>query len=354
MPLLIPSTDKLKDGIRDDKTRYMPKFIGRSSVIDGHSRLSLLKQPGKWVYALWKFWRPHTVIGTSLSVLGLLLIVLAGLPPSFELPGGLVLRLVTVALASCLLGNLYIVGLNQLEDVAIDRINKPHLPLASGEFAQADGRWIVALAGLGSLGLAALGGPWLLGLVVLSLVIGTAYSLPPIRLKRFPFWASFCILAVRGAVVNLGLFLHFSDQLGQPLAIPLRVWTLTGFILVFSIGIALFKDIPDIEGDRRYGISTFSVKLGQRRVFNLARGILTVCYLGVVLISPWLTGINRPFLVVSHLVALALFWWMSYRVTPVYKVEGRTQGMTYPNFYQFIWKLFFLEYLMFPAACWLD
>ncbi len=331
----------------------MPKSAGHSSVLDGQSRLSLLKQPRQWLYALWKFWRPHTVIGTSLSVLGLLVIVLAGLPTPLAVTAGRLVSLSGLALVSCLLGNLYIVGLNQLEDVAIDRINKPHLPLAAGEFTLADGRWIVAMAGMAALGLAALGGPWLWGLVVLSLAIGTAYSLPPIRLKRFPFWASFCILAVRGAVVNLGLFLHFSQQLGQPLTIPLRVWTLTGFILVFSIGIALFKDIPDIEGDRRYGISTFSVQLGQRRVFNLARGILTVCYLAVVIISPWLSGVNRPFLVLSHLGVLALFWWMSFRVTPVYKLEGRMRGMTYPNFYQFIWKLFFLEYLMFPAACWL-
>jgi len=151
-----------------------------------------------------------------------------------------------------LLGNLYIVGLNQLEDIAIDRINKPHLPLAAGEFSIADGRWIVSLAGLGSLALAVMGGPWLLATVGLSLVIGTAYSLPPIRLKRFPFWASLCILSVRGAIVNLGLFLHVSDRLGLPTVVPGRVWALTVFILLFSIAIALFKDIPDIEGDRVY------------------------------------------------------------------------------------------------------
>ena len=331
----------------------MPKIAGQNTALGSNSRLLLTRQPQKWLYALWKFWRPHTVIGTSLSVLGLLAIVLAGLPASGALQPVQFGRLVGLALGACLLGNLYIVGLNQLEDVAIDRINKPHLPLASGEFSLADGRWIVALAGLGALGLGALGGPWLFSLVVLSLAIGTAYSLPPIRLKRFPFWASFCILAVRGAVVNLGLFLHFSQQLGQPLTIPLRVWTLTGFILVFSIGIALFKDIPDIEGDRRYGISTFSVKLGQRRVFNLARGILTLCYLGVVLVTPWLLGVNRLFLVLTHLGLLALFWWMSFRVTPMYPSRKHRNGMTYPNFYQFIWKLFFLEYIIFPLACWL-
>lgn len=327
----------------------MPPLVSPAAA---QNRLRFARQPLPWLYALWKFWRPHTVIGTGLSVLGLGTIVVSGLPVASRPDGLTFLTLAAVAGVACLLGNLYIVGLNQLEDIEIDRINKPHLPLAAGEFSVADGRWIVALAGLGALGLAAWGGPWLLALVALSLLIGTAYSLPPLRLKRFPFWASFCILAVRGAVVNLGLFLHFSDRLGQPLAIPGRVWALTAFILLFSIAIALFKDIPDIEGDRRYGISTFSMKLGQRPVFNLARGVLTACYLGMAIAAPWLAGINRPVLVLSHLGLLALLWWMSRRVAPLHPNRpGAT--LSYPNFYQFIWKLFFLQYLLFPLACWL-
>ncbi|MFZ4641302.1 MAG: homogentisate phytyltransferase [Nodosilinea sp.] len=301
-----------------------------------------------WLYSLWKFWRPHTVMGTALSVVGLGIIVLTPI----AWPGMVVvLPLMGWTLAACLLGNLYIVGLNQLEDIEIDRINKPHLPLAAGEFSLVQGRWIVAFAGLGALGLAVRGGLWLLATVGLSLAIGTAYSLPPLRLKRFPFWASFCILAVRGAVVNLGLFLHLSDRLGQPLIIPGRVWALTLFILGFSLAIAWFKDIPDIEGDRRYGIRTLSLQLGQLPVFNLGRGMLTLCYLAMMLAAVWLGEVNRPFLALSHGVILGLFWWVSSRVRP--QSPSPLTSLSYPDFYQFIWKLFFLEYLLFPLACWL-
>jgi homogentisate phytyltransferase/homogentisate geranylgeranyltransferase len=337
----------------------MAKTAETSPLAPSNKRILLSQSPRSWLYALWKFWRPHTVIGTSLSVLGLLAITLAEQSAPTTIPPRQLLQLVAFAGLACLLGNLYIVGLNQLEDIEIDRINKPHLPLAAGEFTLLDGRWIVAVAGICALGFAALGGPWLLVTVGISLAIGTAYSLPPIRLKRFPFWASFCILAVRGAVVNLGLYLHYSERLGQPLAIPPHIWTLTGFILIFSIGIALFKDIPDIEGDRRYGISTFSVRLGQRTVFNLARGILTACYLGVILAAPWLMAVNRPFLAITHGLVLAVFWMMSFRVNAIYQGVtpgggSPTAGMSYPSFYQFIWKLFFLEYVMFPMACWLS
>lgn len=33
------------------------------------------------------------------------------------------------------LANLYVASINQLSDVDIDKINKPHLPLASGELS---------------------------------------------------------------------------------------------------------------------------------------------------------------------------------------------------------------------------
>lgn len=327
-------------------------------------RLRFHQQPQAWLWAFWKFTRPHTIIGTSLSVWGLFLIAGAMVFQSQSGPGGATIafslppalataQLVGLTWLACLAGNIYIVGLNQLEDIAIDRVNKPHLPLASGEFTRQDGRWLVGITGGLALVAAALGGPWLVATVGLSLLIGSAYSLPPIRLKRHPFWASFCILAVRGAVVNLGLFLHYAQGLGLTPGMPAHVWALTGFVLVFSVAIAIFKDIPDIEGDKRYGIRTLSVALGQRAVFNIARGVLTICYVGMVAAAPWLLLVNRPLLVITHLLALGAFWLFSRRVEGFKGAGSPRQTISYPAFYQFIWKLFFLEYVMFPLVCWL-
>ena len=39
--------------------------------------------------------------------------------------------------------NVYIVGVNQLEDVEIDRVNKPFLPLAAGDLSRATARRVV-------------------------------------------------------------------------------------------------------------------------------------------------------------------------------------------------------------------
>ncbi len=46
----------------------------------------------------------------------------------------------TQALVSALLMNVCIVGLNQLYDVEIDKVNKPYLPLASGEMTMRQAR----------------------------------------------------------------------------------------------------------------------------------------------------------------------------------------------------------------------
>ncbi|NEQ27192.1 MAG: homogentisate phytyltransferase [Microcoleus sp. SIO2G3] len=231
-----------------------------------------------WLYAFWKFSRPHTIISTTLSAIGLFAIALSQIH-HFHL---IDVQIVIWALTACLCGNIYIVGLNQLEDVAIDRINKPQLPLASGELTRSQAQRIVAITGILALSIALWQGRWLLATVGLSLMIGTAYSLPPIRLKRFPFWASFCIFTVRGAIVNLGLFLHYQQRMGTTAQIPSVVWALTAFILVYTFAIAIFKDIPDLEGDRRYHIRTLTIRLGQPAVFRWARWVLTLCYGGMI------------------------------------------------------------------------
>lgn len=333
---------------------------------------NLLQKYFPWLYSFWKFARPHTIIGTTLSVLAIYLIAMGDRSDFFNQSFfiySLILLLVTWI--SCLCGNIYIVGLNQLEDVEIDKINKPHLPIAAEEFSRFSGQVIVAITGILALSLALVGGPFLLGTVGISLVIGTFYSLPPIRLKRFPFWAALCIFTVRGVIVNLGLFLSFvwglekveevSGSLNKWITevseiillkkilvipeIPPTIWVLTLFVIVFTFAIAIFKDIPDIEGDRKFNITTFTIKLGKFTVFNLARWVLTICYVGMIILGVvWLANINLIFLVISHILALGIMWWRSQKVD----LEDKR---AIADFYQFIWKLFFLEYLIFPMAC---
>ncbi len=294
---------------------------------------------------LWKFSRPHTIIGTSLSVLALYTIAIATTHQNISSIGAIQLFGTWIA---CLLGNVYIVGLNQLYDVEIDRVNKPDLPLASGKLSIAQGKWIVGLTGILSIAIAAGLGTWLLRTVGLSLAIGTAYSLPPIRFKQYPLLAAFCILTVRGCIVNLGLFLHFNRVLTGVDIVPPSIWVLTLFILVFTVAIAIFKDVPDLEGDRQYQIQTFTISLGKLNVFKLTRWAITIAYLGTIFAGIWIAPtINVWFLVASHLGLLGLLWWRSHDL-------DLDKKESIADFYQFIWKLFFFEYLLFPIACFVN
>lgn len=320
-----------------------------------HSSVKSKPKHQNWLHSLWKFSRPHTIIGTSLSVMGLGFMALSTLYRGAELFGPAsgslwtfypqFFMLIGAALVPSLGANVYIVGLNQLTDIDIDRINKPDLPLASGELSPKQGAWIVAGAGLLALVLAGLQGQVLFWTVGLSMLMGTVYSMPPIRLKRFPFWAALCIFGVRGIVVNLGFFLYFRQQLGGTGAIPLKVWVLTGFVILFAFAIAIFKDIPDKEGDLQFHIRTLTVRLGPLAVFRLSCWVLSIGYLGIVAMALWgVPGVHQGLLLATHLGLLFLFWYRSRRV-----ILSNHRQVT--QFYQWIWKLFFLEYMIFPIAC---
>jgi 4-hydroxybenzoate polyprenyltransferase len=138
------------------------------------------------IRAVWDFTRPHTIIGSCISIISLYLFAV---PQSLWKTPAFAASLLS-ALFPSLLMNLYITGLNQVTDIGIDKINKPYLPLASGALSPAAGVGIV-LASL-ALSLANIKSmAWPLQYTLLgSALLGTAYSLPPFRLKRFPLLAA--------------------------------------------------------------------------------------------------------------------------------------------------------------------
>lgn len=99
--------------------------------------------------AFQRFTRPHTMIGTFLSVSSVSVMAMQGAAWS-----GAAWSALLLALVAALLANISIVGLNQCYDVDIDRVNKPYLPLASGEFSLATGWRIVLTTGVMSLAVA--------------------------------------------------------------------------------------------------------------------------------------------------------------------------------------------------------
>jgi homogentisate phytyltransferase / homogentisate geranylgeranyltransferase len=283
---------------------------------------------------LWRFSRPHTLLGTFISAACLYLIAVA------ELPGSGLDHLFWVMVAGAGV-NVAIVGVNQITDIEIDRINKPHLPLAAGELSREAAWRIVAVSALVPIVLALIQGPLELGAVTAALAVGAAYSLPPLRLKRFPVVASLCISGVRAIAVNLGMYGHFALAFGGSLTIPPAVWALTAFVLPFSFAIAVLKDVPDIEGDRRFRVATFTVRLGPRRASQLGLAALVAAYAGMIVLGPVLVDdADGLVLAMGHAVALALLlvWWR------------RADPADFTAFYMRVWALFFAEYALVATA----
>jgi homogentisate phytyltransferase/homogentisate geranylgeranyltransferase len=283
---------------------------------------------------LWRFSRPHTIVGTALSIVGLWAIAAAelGVAPSV---GNLLATLV-----AGLTVNIAIVGVNQMTDVEIDRINKPWLPIAAGDLSVAGAAAIVGACTVIPLAMALTQGVEETVAVATGLAVGALYSLPPIRLKRFPIAASLCITGVRSVVVNLGVYWHFAHAIDPP------VIALTLFVLPFSFAIAVLKDVPDIEGDRRFSIRTFTVRLGPDRVFKTGLAALALAYGGMIVIAPPLLAghANAAVLIVGHLGAAALLTVWALRADPGDRVR-------FTRFYMRVWALFFLEYALVPIAC---
>lgn len=297
---------------------------------------------------LWAFSRPHTVIGTSLSLVGLFAIV-ALRQPSASAINRHSLALLAATWLAALAANVYIVGLNQLTDVALDRINKPDLPLASGALSRRAALRLVILSAVLALGLGVVLGPWLLATLAVSMLIGTAYSLPRWRLKRSALWAPVCIALVRGPLVNLGLGLHLVATLrisrgGLERGLPPGVWLLTLFMSLGALGIGIAKDLPDIEGDRAHGIGNLAVRSGPDRALRVSTALwtsanLATAMLGAMLLPP----LAALVLMAAHLVLAGVLIRSALGV----RADDRAGIQTH---YRLLWRLFHAEYLLMPLV----
>jgi len=111
------------------------------------------------------------------------------------------------------------------------------------------------------------------------------------------------------------------------------------------------KDVPDATGDAIFKIRTFSVRIGQKAIFNLSRRMLTtllfVVGLGFGYMATTATtltlGLCRSLIT---LFSLSAFWIMRKEAS---KVHPEDSSMVY-NYYMGLWKVFYLSYIMLPFA----
>ena len=122
------------------------------------------------------------------------------------------------------------------------QINKPELPVASGEMSTRLA-WGISLASLvtGPLIVYNSFSPLIFRLYALGLLVGGLYSVPPFSFKRFPVVAGLTIACVRGFLLNFGVYHAVREALGVAFRWNPVVLFLARFMVVFAGVIAVTK-----------------------------------------------------------------------------------------------------------------
>ncbi|GMP87130.1 hypothetical protein CsSME_00039645 [Camellia sinensis var. sinensis] len=291
----------------------------------------VLNKVSEFKDAFWRFLRPHTIRGTTLGSISL---VARALIENTNLIRWSLLFKAFSGLLALICGNGYIVGINQIYDIGIDKVNKPYLPIAAGDLSVQSAWFLVLLFAVTGLLIVGINfGPFITALYCLGLFLGTIYSVPPFRMKRFPVVAFLIIATVRGFLLNFGVYYATRAALGLTVEWSLPVVFITTFVTLFALVIAITKDLPDVEGDRKFQISTLATKLGVRNIAFLGSGLLLLNYIGAILAAVFMPQVfKRSLMIPAHtILALSLIF-----------------QEAISEFYRFIWNLFYAEYAMFP------
>ncbi|QCS41861.1 prenyltransferase [Natrinema versiforme] len=153
--------------------------------------------------------------------------------------------------------NVFLYGINDIYDREIDAANPKKEDRETRYRGQ---RYVPAAVGLCAalpllfaplVGTAAI--PWL----VAFLVLGAAYSAPPVRFKTTPLLDS----VSNGLYVTPGAAAYAAVAGAQP-----PILAVAGGWL-WAMGMHTFSAIPDIEPDRETGIRTTATVLGERRIY---------------------------------------------------------------------------------------
>lgn len=280
---------------------------------------------------IWKFSRPHTIIGSVISILTLFLYAYN---PNTLFNYNLLLLALIVGV-TC---NIFIVGINQIQDVEIDKINKPYLPIPAGVLSLSQAKRIVFSALFISLGLGLYISPYLFTIVAVSTAIGWAYSMPPLYLKKHHITAALSISVVRGILLNAGGFLLFNYLLNNKIEMPHDIKILTLFVVAFSVVISWFKDISDIEGDAKFNIKTLAITFSPKHVLIAGNIVVGSAYIFSILNSS-----KEDVLFFGHIALLILFLINSLSI-------NLNQHQSIKKYYQRFWWFFFAEYLIYLFA----
>jgi 4-hydroxybenzoate polyprenyltransferase len=142
--------------------------------------------------------------------------------------------------------------INDVVDLPADAVAQPYKPLVRGVLGRSTAAWAGVVLGVIGLGVAATINWATLGLDAAALSAGLAYDLGLRRtvFSWVPWWGGMAVLPL-AAYATVG-------------AIPSRMLVLIPLSALIAIGLHLANAQPDIEADRRTGIRSLPVVVGDR------------------------------------------------------------------------------------------
>lgn len=195
---------------------------------------------------------------------------------------------------------------NQVVDRELDRVVKPRRPIPRGLVTVEEAMGISWLLALLSASTALLVSVRFAAMVLAMLFFAVFYSLPPLSPRRVNPWLNH-------------LWVSFSRSVLPFLAVMgVGGWRYAALALAWAFGWQATKDVPDTEGDRRFGIKTVADTYGVEAVKLLAAaGTVTYAALAVVW-GLWVFLLNLP-LAVCGLLGFERRWrgentvaWLAY------------------------------------------
>jgi homogentisate solanesyltransferase len=178
---------------------------------------------------------------------------------------------------------------------------------------------------------------------MLGWTLGAIYSIPPFRTKRNPLAAGLTIATVRGFLLNFGVYYAVKDAIGAPFSWSPKVAFIARFMTAFATIIAITKDLPDVEGDKAYNISTFATKVGVAKIAKGASLCLFLNYLHAILTGV-MTRNAGAFNLIPMVGGHAL---LATKLALHYRELEPEKLTSIKKYYKHIWDLFYLEYVLY-------
>nr|WIL60113.1 prenytransferase [Hypericum perforatum] len=333
------------DFASEREMNYNDDLIGSSNGKGVDKLDSPLIKISKFVDVLMRFTRPHIMLGTTSGFIWVMARTWMENAHLVIIPKWILLLRAMVILVALLSADGFINAINQIYDIEIDKINKPHYPLASGELSL-QSAWILVMC----FSIIGVGVPLLLKSGILlawimwMFIQGILYSVPPFSTKRSTLGAVFTCGSLRGYTLTICLSVATRTVLGLPFQLSKPEIFMAAFTTFFALVCGALKDIEDIEGDKKGNVPTLVSIYGPKKVAFFGFGTIILSYLGAIATAILMPQVFRRNVMIPAHIILASYFIIQARKWDKENYSKEASQSVYKS----MWMLFDIEYFIFP------